>query len=81
MVVKLTLSPCTLEVVSWWEVCVLPSEALAVEESAVGQQDCRAKTAGSKQPSVSIHSREWCLALQQLLSPLEGGSGAWAEGE
>jgi len=35
MVVKLTLSPYTLEVVSWWEVCFLPSEALAVEESAV----------------------------------------------
>ena len=35
MVVKLTLSPYTLEVVSWWEVCFLPSEALAVEASAV----------------------------------------------
>ena len=76
MVVKLTLSPCTLEVVSWWEVCVLPSEALAVEETAVGQQDCRENTAGSRQPSVNIRSREWCLALQQLLLPLE--SGQWS---
>lgn len=44
MVVKLTVSPYTLEVVSWWEVCFLPSDALAVEESAVSVSRTSEKT-------------------------------------